>query len=168
MNLFFRIDGSLRRAAIESLSQRHEFAFERVGFFYCRAASVASGIMVLAEAYEPVSDRNYVEDATVGARINAEALRSALQVSLTKGVGIFHVHMHEHYGTPMPSRTDLFESKKFVPDFFNVTPSSPHGTLILSKDSAYGLCWLAKNESPQPFRRIEFVGSPFRILDVRA
>lgn len=123
--------------------------------------------MVLAESYDPVADDNYVKDVEVGGRINGAAIRAALQVSLTKRAGLFYVHMHEHKGSPRPSRTDIVESQKLVPDFFNATPSMPHGILILSEDSAFGLCWVGKS-NVRPFDRIEFVGSPLTLIDFRA
>jgi hypothetical protein len=168
MNLLFRMNWSLRRAALEDLSRPHEFAFERVGFFGCRAAATSSGVMIIAECYNPVADDNYLRDPAVGARINGAAIRGALQLSLSKGVGLFHAHMHEHAGIPRPSPTDFEESKKFVPDFFNAAPEMPHGTLIFSTDSDFALCWLAKTAQPRPISRIEFSGSPFRIVDVLA
>ena len=124
--------------------------------------------MMIAADYATVSDNHYVEDETVGARINGAAIRAALQSALTKNVGLFHVHVHGHSGVPKPSRTDLIESRKFVPDFFNAAPLMPHGTLILSNDSAFGNCWLSKDADPQTIDRIEFVGSPFKIVDVLA
>lgn len=168
MNLLFKMNWSLRRAAIEDLRRPHSFAYERVGFLGCRAATIGNGIMIIAESYERVSDESYIRDRHVGARINGDAIRMALQLSLTKCVGLFHVHMHEHKGIPRPSRTDLDESKKFVPDFFNVTPTMPHGTLILSEDSAFGLCWAGKHLGPKIIDRIEFVGSPLNMVDVLA
>lgn len=151
---------------MEDLRRPHSFAYERVGFFGCRAAAISNGIMIIAESYDRVADENYLQDPLVGARINGNAIRTALQLGLTKGLGLFHVHVHEHKGIPSPSRTDLHESRKFVPDFFNVTPSMPHGTLILSEDSAFGLCWLGKHHEPKIINRIEFVGSPLNIVDV--
>lgn len=123
--------------------------------------------MVFAQSYEPVADDHYLHDETTGARINGHALRKALQESLSNETGIFHVHMHEHKGVPQPSRTDLIESKKFAPDFFNVTPRLPHGTLILSEDQAFGLCWLGRQTPPRSFDRIEITGAPYRIVDIR-
>ena len=168
MNLLFKMNWSLRRAAIEDLRRPHSFAYERVGFLGCRAATTSNGIMIIAESYNRVADENYLQDPFVGARINGDAIRTALQLSLAKGVGLFHVHVHEHKGVPRPSPTDLHESKKFVPDFFNVTPSMPHGTLILSEDSAFGLCWAGKHLEPKIIDRIEFVGSPLNMVDVLA
>lgn len=168
MTLVFKMNWSLRRAVMEDLGRPHKFAYERVGFICCHAAAINYGLMIIAETYERVADENYIQDPAVGARINGNAFRGALQFSLTKNTGLFHVHMHEHAGVPRPSQTDWIESKKFVPDFFNVTPSMPHGTLILSRDSAFGLCWLGKNLEPKTLDRIEFVGSPFKIVDVHA
>jgi hypothetical protein len=122
--------------------------------------------MVLAESYEPVADENYVKDDQVGGRINSAAIRAALQISLTRGVSVFYVHMHEHKGVPRPSRTDIVESQKLVPDFFNVTPSMPHGILIFSENSAFGLVWLGRSKT-KPFNRIEVVGSPLTIIDFK-
>lgn len=168
MKLLFKMNWSLRRAALDDLDRPHSFAYERVGFICGRAASINNGLMIVAESYDKVDDDNYIRDPRVGARINGDAIRSALQLSLTKNVGLFHVHMHEHKGVPRPSRTDLVESKKFIPDFFNVTPAMPHGTLILSEDSAFGLCWLGKGKEPKVIDRIEFCGSPFRMVDIFA
>jgi hypothetical protein len=150
---------------IEDLRRPHLFASERMGFLCCRAAESQTGIMVLAESYNGIADDHYIEDFSVGARIDGNAIRSALQTSLEKSAGLFHVHMHEHKGAPFPSKTDLDDGKKLIPDFFNVTPSMPHGMLILSEDSASGLCWLRKTLEPRVFDRIEFVGSPYRIVD---
>ena len=167
MKLRFKMNWSLRRAALFGLERTHKFAFERIGFFFCRAAAISDGLLIIAESYKDVRDENYVQDLAVGARINGDAFRDAFQVSLNTGVGLFHVHMHQHAGTPYPSQTDLVESRKYVPDFFNLTPSMPHGTVILSKDSAFGLCWLGKHCEPKPIDRFEFVGSPFKIVDIR-
>ncbi len=163
----FKMNWSMRRAAIQDLSRPHKFAYERVGFLCCRTAAINHGLMVLAESYAPVTDENYIRDDGVGARINSAAIRDALQLSLTKEAGIFHIHMHDHIGPPLPSKTDLVEAAKLVPDFFNVTPRMPHGTIILSRDSAFGLCWDGKSSQPAIFNRIEFVGSPFRMVDIR-
>jgi hypothetical protein len=109
----------------EDLARRHKFAHERVGFVTCRAAEIQNGIMVLAESYYPVADENYLQDDSVGAVINGSAIRAAMQTSLDGGAGMFHIHMHEHFGIPRPSRVDLEDSRRFIPDFFNVTPHMP-------------------------------------------
>jgi hypothetical protein len=140
---------------------------KRVGFINCRAAQIRDGVMVLAESYQPIADGDYVRDSAVGARINGSAIRAAMQSSLNSGAGIFHVHMHAHFGVPRPSRTDVEETKKLAPDFFNVTPSMPHGAVILSKDQAFGLCWLGKDSIPIHFDMISITGAPIRLVDIR-
>jgi hypothetical protein len=166
MKLLFKMHWSLWRAILEDLKRPHEFAFERVGFVSCRAAAIKDGVMVLAASYQTVADENYLEDKKVGARINGAALREAMQTSLDQNAGMFHVHLHEHKGQPRPSTIDRIESRKFIPDFFNVTPNLPHGTIILSEDSAIGNCWLGKECQPQSFNQIIFSGAPLRLIDV--
>jgi hypothetical protein len=158
---------SLHRAIVEDLSQRHAFALERVGFIQTKAANLSDGIIVLASAYIPVADENYVRDDFVGARINSAAIRAAMQVSLTNDAGIFHVHMHEHPGRPLPSKTDWDSDSKLMPDFFNVNAGQPHGTLILSHDHAFGLCWTSKSSEPRKFDQIIISGAPTRIYEGR-
>jgi hypothetical protein len=167
MRAIFKIRQALAQAIQEDLARNHEFAHERVGFIACRAAQIQDGIMVLAETYQPVADDNYLEDESVGALISGSAIRAAMQISLDSGAGMFHVHMHEHIGVPRPSRVDLEDSKKFVPDFFNVAPFMPHGTVILSKDKAFGLCWLGKEHKPIHFDMVMISGAPIRLVDIR-
>jgi len=167
MKLMFKMQWSLRRAMLEDLQRPHEFAFERVGFLACHAAALKDGLLILATSYQAVADENYIKDKTVGARINGAALRAALQTSLDHNAGMFHVHMHEHKGQPIPSPTDRIESRKFIPDFFNVTPALPHGTVILSEDSAVGHCWLSQTSLPTIFNQIIISGAPLQLIDVR-
>jgi hypothetical protein len=167
MRLMFKMHWSLRRAMTEDLQRPHEFAYERVGFVGCRAAAITGGILILAASYKGVADENYLRDKTVGARINGSALREALQTSLTERAAMFHVHLHEHNGQPAPSFTDTKESRKFIPDFFNVTPALPHGTLILSEDSATGHCWVSKTAKPAAFDQIIFSGAPLQLINVQ-
>jgi hypothetical protein len=167
MKVIFKMHSSLRSAIHKDLERPHEFAYERAGFIECGAAQIENGIMVLAQSYQSIADDDYLRDNRVGARINGHAIRAAMQLSLDKRAGIFHVHLHEHVGVPRPSNTDIQESKKLVPDFFNVTPSMPHGTMIFSKDRAFGLCWLGKECAPIHFDMIVISGAPVRLVDIR-
>ena len=65
-----------------------------------RVSETPSGILALAQSYQPVADGDYVRDATVGAMMGPGAIRSAMQWALTQRVGIFHVHSHEGIGLP--------------------------------------------------------------------
>lgn len=58
------------------------------------------------------------------------------------------------------------EARNFMPDFFNVSPTMPHGIIIASEDSLMGNCWKGKRIEPESFRRIEIVGIPLRLIDM--
>lgn len=167
MRAILKMHSSLAQAIRDDLERPHQFAFERAGFIECRAAEIQNGIMVLAQSYHPIADNDYVPDEKVGARINGSAIRSAMQTSLNSGAGIFHVHMHEHAGIPRPSRIDLVEGGKLIPDFFSVTPTAPHGMIILSTDEAFGLCWLGRAKTLLPFSVIMISGAPIHLVDIR-
>lgn len=51
-------------------------------------------------------DEDYIDDEYVGVKINANAIRNAMQYCLDNNKGGFHVHLHEHKGKPVPSKTD--------------------------------------------------------------
>jgi hypothetical protein len=95
----------------------------------------------------------------VGARFSSGALRSALEIAISKEVGIFHVHLHDHPGIPRPSSVDRREWAKFIPCFWNVQPTLPHGALILSSDRIVGWCWYPGRPQPIAMSRFTVVGS---------
>ena len=109
------------------------FAAERVGFLVCRAGRLTDGgLVILATGYDPVSDEDYVDDPSVGAMMGPAAIRKALERAYNGGaedLSLFHVHMHGHRGRTGFSEVDDRESRKFVPDFFNVAPAMPHGDM---------------------------------------
>jgi hypothetical protein len=163
MRVLFRAPTHLLRSIRDDLRRPHMFAAERVGFLACRPAKISSsGILVLAQRYFPVADDDYLVDQSVGAMMGPAAIRKALQISLTNETSMFHIHMHEHRGKPRFSGIDTREARSFIPDFFNVTPSLPHGAIVLSHDAMSGLCWLTKAHEPLPFAEMWGVGSPLR------
>lgn len=129
------------------LARSHRFALERVGFISTRAANTTDALIVIAQAYHPVGDADYLNDDSVGAMMGQEAIRKALNLALLQPLGMFHVHMHAHEGCPTFSRTDLREQTKFVPDFFKVRQEMPHGAIVLSNDRAVGRAWLGPSEA---------------------
>jgi len=137
----FRATSRFLLEARRDLVRPHGFAAERVGFISVRAAATPSALLLLAEGYHPVADEDYVNDATVGAMMGQHAIRKALDIALLRGLGMFHVHMHDHAGRPGFSRIDLREQLKFVPDFFKVRREMPHGAVVLSRDMAAGRVW---------------------------
>jgi hypothetical protein len=145
MRILFRATEIFMKEVRADLQRPHEFADERVGFIAVRAAQGLHGLVLLAETYHPVIDEDYLRDPSVGAMLGSDALRKALEFALLRPVGIFHVHRHFHSAEPRFSRIDLREQLKFVPDFFKVRRTMPHGTIVLSDDMGYGHVWLSSD-----------------------
>jgi len=159
MMVIFKIPQGIFTEIHRDISRPHEFAAERVGFIACGASMFGSdGLLLLGESYHPVADRHYIDNSHVGAMMNSDAIRSALEIAYSRNVAMFHVHRHEHFGKPGFSRVDRQESARFVPDFFNARPSMPHGVLVLSHDSMVGLCWLAREKHPIEINKFVVVG----------
>ncbi|MFN0157051.1 MAG: hypothetical protein ACKVRP_03140 [Bacteroidota bacterium] len=143
MKLLFKITNKLLSSVRADLVRSHEFAAERVGFLSCRFGALSNdGLVILACAYHPIEDADYVENQGYGALMGSEAIRKALYYTYRHSVGMFHIHIHGHYGGPRFSRIDENEARKFVPHFFHARNTAPHGAIILSLDSACGFCWL--------------------------
>jgi hypothetical protein len=165
MRVTLRIMDRLLLQARRDLSRPHLFAAERVGFISCKVGGLKpNGIVLLASEYHPISDHDYVDDKSVGAMIGPGAFRMALQTSWNKNAGMFHVHLHEHHGTPWFSQVDIMEAHRYVPDFWNVKPRLSHGVLVLSHDSVAGLCWNTRNEEPARINEVCIVGAPLQII----
>jgi len=138
---------------------------QRVGFFRCRFGLTASNrVLILVHDYHSVADDDYIDDDRFGALIGSNAFRKAMQFAYDSDVGLLHVHLHNHYGIPRPSNTDLRETRAFVPDFFNVRPNVPHGAVILSRDKMSGRLWSPSDRQPYQIDRIVSVGTPLRFL----
>lgn len=167
MTTIFRARGDMLKVVRDDLERQHPFAAERVGFFLCRAGRLTDdGLLILAAAYKPVADDDYLPDDSVGAMMGPAAIRKAMQCAYAAGaedISLFHVHMHGHSGLPGFSRVDVDEGKKFVPDFFNVAPLMPHGIIVLSHDRAVGLCWRGQSRDPTLIDRFAQVGAPMRM-----
>lgn len=157
MNTLFKLDQKLLSKVHADLSRRHEYASERVGFLQCRAAALKNGVMIIAESYYAVADGHYLHSHEVGALINADAIRAALQMALQQPVCIFHIHRHDHNGTPRFSPVDHAGNARLIPDFHKVRPNMPHGAVVLSNDSMAGLCWMP-NSPPVAISRFEVIG----------
>ena len=165
MNVVFRISRDLFKSVQRDLVRPHRFASERGGFLVCRPGALAHGeIVILAQSFHSIADDDYVESNLVGAMMGSAAIRKALQIAYSDRMSMFHVHMHEHFGRPSFSSVDLRESAMFVPDFWHVCASHPHGALVLSKDSATGLCWYPEVRHPLPIGEIVVVGAPMEVI----
>lgn len=161
MRTILKLTATLYDDLVQRLREPHDFAAERVAFLKCRPALSATSLLLLAGGVHQVEDGDYLDDPSAGATIGRSGLRKALQTAYTEAVSMVHVHLHEHRGRPGFSRTDLRENALFVPDFWNVQPSLPHGAVVFSFDSAVGQCWIPGN--PRPARvEVAIVGSPMR------
>jgi hypothetical protein len=171
MTIVFRAQRDFLDRVRRDLDRPHPFAAERVGFLVCSAGHLNDGgLVILAAEYDPVADEDYVNDRSVGAMMGPGAIRKAIQRAYNAGaedLSLFHVHMHEHRGLPGFSGIDLAENRKFVPDFFNVAPTMPHGAVVLSRDLAVGLCWRTQNAKPVPIDRFASVGAPLIMWEGR-
>jgi hypothetical protein len=166
MKIQLRITAQLFKELHADLSRAHPHAFERVAFLSCQPAILSgAGLLFLAHKLHPVADEDYEPSQTVGALLRGAAFRKALQYALNQPASMFHVHRHEHEGRPRFSELDVDESAKFVPDFWKVRPANPHGTIVLSRDSAFGLVWHTKKLPPMPISRFMVVGVPVRQFD---
>jgi proteasome lid subunit RPN8/RPN11 len=160
MSVRFKIMRSLLDTIRRDLARPHPFAHERVGFVSASAAAAADEIIVLARAYRPVADLDYLPDPSVGAMMGPEAIRKALQWAMSENVAIFHIHTHGGGGRPGFSEIDLREQAKFVPNFFQLAPKRPHGALVLSGNSAFGHIWLDDDRPFEALTSFVEVGSP--------
>lgn len=169
MNLIWRSTDRFVADVRKDLSRRHAFAHERVGFVGVRAASAHDdGIVLIADQYFPVADKDYVQDKRVGARISQEAIRTALEVALLNKVGVFHVHMHLFPTKRLWfSDVDLKDHDNLIPDFFKVRPEMPHGALVLSPTSLAGRAWTDASNS-QSIGEFNTVGSMIQIIRASA
>jgi hypothetical protein len=167
MRTLFRIERRLIDEIRADLTRPHAFAYERVGFIACRVGEIENGFTLLAERYLPVADEDYEDDPRVGAMMGSAAIRKALQVAYRDQVSMVHVHQHEHRGVPRFSSIDLYESAKFVPDFFKVCKDVPHGTLVLSQDAMVGMAWNPSTRARCAMTELSVIGRPLSIWRTR-
>ena len=160
-----RMTTTLLDEMLADLRRPHPFAFERIGFLCCRQSKVPSGYLLLGYRYVAIDDDRYIRDKSVGARFDATAIRTGMQVALKEGATIFHVHVHEHAGVPRMSRVDAREMQQLMPCFVNVCPERLHGALVLSADRAYAHVWgTALETSGIDVSRITSVGDGVKVL----
>jgi hypothetical protein len=162
MKIRFKITSALLATIRVDLRRPHSFAHERVGFIAAGLASAHDELQILAQAYRPVRDDEYLPDRSVGAMISDQAIRRARQWAMDDRVAIFHVHSHGGCGIPGFSSIDVRENAKFVPNFVSVAPQCVHGAIVLSDTAAFGQVWLGRT-SPHPFiTAFSEVGMPIR------
>lgn len=163
MKVILRIPQTVYRTAVEDLKRAHDFAGERVGFMFGRVGSGRTDTLLLVSSYEAVPDDGYVRDDYVSARINATTIRTMMQRTLTTGESAFHVHVHDHQGTPALSWLDESELARLMPSFARTAPSVPHGAIVLSRNRGAATIWLPEESISRPVEIISVVGHPIRL-----
>lgn len=162
MSLQIRIERRVFEEVRKDLARPHKVAHERIGFL---SASVGNqkGVeqIVLLHDYVSVPESFYIRDHLVGARINGDAIRMAMQKIMDSKKGLFHVHAHPGIGKPFFSRTDLNEQPKLLKDFRKVGKDYIHGLFLLSEDSCSSLAFFPNGSSLEKVDSISIVGFPF-------
>lgn len=115
-----------------NLYRPHPFAYERVGFVYCKPAKKKGSL--IASTYEAISDQLYIEDKMVGAKFSGDAIFAAMKRSLKTKEGVFHIHIHEHRGEPHLSNVDIRSVLEISNSLSDVNPNIKHGCILLSED----------------------------------
>jgi hypothetical protein len=159
MSWALRMPQLLAASIHADLDRPHDVAHERVGFIACRVTRGRDTRALLAYAYLPVEDTHYLPSDEMGALINADAIRAAMQVAFRDKCAIVHVHRHDHPGVPGFSHVDRTENAKLIPTFWNVSGRMPHGAMVLSLDRAYGEVWDPTDRQACEFTRISSVGT---------
>lgn len=168
MKVEIKLSGDLYSEMMKDLKRPHPFATERVGFAFGRVASLREqGSLVLLRHYHSIPDCEYIDDATVGARIGPESLTWAMQ-EVYRGraarQGIFHVHLHSYQGQTGMSGTDKREIPQLIPGFRSVGREAAHGIVILSLDHASGWVWLPLFDQQVTANSVNVIGAPIRVF----
>ncbi len=164
MNIGIKLSRTLDDQIRKDLNRPHKFAFERVGFVSSRYTPVdGNGILVLLSGYLSVDDDDYMEDDSVGARINGNAIRKAMQKVLDTKEGMFHVHIHPSNAVPGLSLVDKEEIPPVVQNFRNVDGGAVHGILLMSTSRYKAFVMLPKEPKLIPTTRVSVVGFPMSL-----
>jgi molybdopterin/thiamine biosynthesis adenylyltransferase len=156
-----RIPKHFKDMMMADLKRTHLFAAERVGFFSTTSTSAGSSFdIITVTGYNSVPDEDYIDDPSVGAKINSNAIRSVMQRIISTGHGAIHVHLHEHTGKPSPSFTDLDSLPNLAKSFLNANPKTACGYLIMSKDNFFCSLYQAGTSNIIPVAQMTVVGYP--------
>jgi len=166
IKLQVRLPRPIYQEILCDLPRPHDFASERVGFATARIGNAGRDPqLVLVDSYAPVADKDYIDDPTTGARINANAIRAAMQLALDRQCGIFHVHLHPHHGRPRLSRLDLRELPRLIASIRNASQSQPHGLLLFSEDCCAAFVLPPAGASLIEAVRVNVVGFPMELWE---
>jgi molybdopterin/thiamine biosynthesis adenylyltransferase len=163
MKIHIKIASSLHQSTLEDLMRPHGHAYERVGFLFASHKIIDGDMYIWLNEYMPVNDKHYIRDATVGARIDSNAIRMAMQLVLDDNRSCFHVHLHGHKGVPYPSKDDQTGIPGMVKSMVNVRRDKPHGYIIFSEDSFYAAIWNDVEQCYQTAQCVSVIGTPMKL-----
>ena len=147
MNIHFKITKDLLDEITDDLIRPHLYAAERVGFLFARQGTLDEDTMLmLSISYMPIPDNLYVDDPSVGARINSTAIRNGLQKSIDSGMSAIHVHFHLFSDYPRFSKTDEDSLSRLIPSFHHANSKVPHGAILLGRFGMVGRIWVTKQK----------------------
>ena len=167
MNVEIKITSKLYRKIHHDLERPHQHALERVGFLSSRTGKISDDtLLILFTDYHAVPDENYIFDPTVGARIDADSIRTVMQRILDiSQEGAFHVHMHPYWPAMRLefSKTDDDSQNRMIHSFQSIGPDRPHGTFLFDGKRAIADIWLPNQKSPIRASKISIIGYPTQI-----
>jgi hypothetical protein len=160
MNIHFKITRSFLQNIKNDLMRRHPYAAERVGFLFAREGKIdKEQVLLLASDYMSLSDNLYINDSSVGARINSTAIRNALQKIMDTGMSCIHIHLHEFSNYPKFSKPDEECMIRLIPSLFHANPHIPHGAIVLGRSGIIGRIWVTK-EKNFPVSKLSVINYP--------
>jgi hypothetical protein len=159
-----RIPRTLFEEILKDLRREHEFAFERVGFLFGKTKRFENEMsIVFLNEYRPVSDKNYIRDSSVGARINSNAITEAMGITFEGKKSSFHTHLHDfEFDNVMPqfSMVDKDELPPIAKSAISFSRDQAHGIIVLSGNSINALVFLDGETAPIVPSQITIVGYP--------
>lgn len=165
MSLHLKIPRELYYQIKVDLKRDHSFAYERVGFAFGKIGNLNhENQLILLNGYMAVTDEDYIDDRSVGASINSEAIRKALQATLDGSLCAFHVHAHVGRGRPGLSRPDMKGIIPILPSFRAVSPSCVHGIILLNQDNISAWVLSSDGKDIVPFNKISIIGYPIELI----
>jgi hypothetical protein len=166
MHITIRLTRTLAEYALRDLRRPHQYASERVGFLYGKRVE-AEEALILMTHYRAVADERYINDPTVGARIDGGAIRNAMQEAIDTKTGLFHTHIHDFGGRLDFSAVDNRELPKLVPAFQAAGGANATGLFLFGQKSAIADVWLPGGAQSRRASRICVVGFPFEFLGAK-
>jgi hypothetical protein len=161
MKAIIRMPQQLDAHIREDLSRVHRFASERIGFIGGTTTRISDAeYLIVLKDYLSVADGDYVEDDTVGARINGNAIRKIMKYILETKNGGFHVHMHLIKGVPKMSSVDKREIPPIIKTFSSMLGTTCHGIVLRSKTNYSAFIAMPGQSTLVEPDRISIVGFP--------